>query len=114
MENNNLNKIHEIRKAWQTNRSSMYLTCQKINELEEQLAQSRAHKRQLQQNLTTLEIEEKSILGEIKTCKPAKTVFKSDLEKAITKFVNTAFFNLTKEGKAEMVKNLLDKALNAN
>lgn len=106
-----LSKIHEIRKAWATARSAMYLTCQKINELEEQLAQARAYKRQLQQNLTTLEIEEKSILGEIKTCKPTKTIFKTDLEKAITKFVNTAFFNLTKDGKAKMVKNLLNKAL---
>lgn len=107
----NLSKIHEIRKAWQTARSEMFLTCQKINELEESLAQARADKRMLQQKLTTLEVDEKLILGEIKPCKPAKTVFKTDLEKAITKFVRVAFFNLSKEDKASMVEKLLNDAM---
>lgn len=107
MQQDNLATIHEIRKAWQTNRSAMYITCQKINELEEQLAQARAHKRQIQQNLTTLEIEEKSILGEIKTYKPAKTIFKTNLEKAITTFVNKTFSQLSKPEKATMIETML-------
>lgn len=106
-----LSKIHEIRKAWTTARSRMFLTCQKINELEESLAQARASKRNLQQILTTLEVEEKLILGEIKDVKPAKTVFKTDLEKAITNFVKVAFFDLPKEAKATMVRELLEKAI---
>ena len=111
MQNNNMPQIHEIRKSWQTTRTQMFLTCQKINEIEESLSQAKAAKRLLQQKLTELEVLEKELIGNIKPIKPTKTVFKTPLEKAITSFVKNAFGHLSKEEKSTMVQNLLKEAI---
>ena len=103
-----MSKVHEIRREWQQVRSRMYLTCQKINELEEELAQARASKRTLQRELTSLEVEEKELLGEIKYCGPAKAI---KVKMAISACVKESFSHLTKEEKEELVKSLLGDLL---
>ena len=107
MRTEDLNKLHEIRKTWKAVKTKMVFTHQKIREMEDLLTQAKADKRRLQQELISLEIEEKYLLGEVKTCKPPKTVFKTDLEKAITKFVKITYFYLSKEDKDAMVKKIL-------
>ena len=103
-----MSKVHEIRREWQQVRSKMYLTCQKINELEEELAQARASKRSLQRELTSFEVKEKELLGEVKCCGPSKA---AKVEKAISAAVKESFSHLTKEGKEELVKSLLGDLL---
>ena len=98
-----MSKVHDIRKKWQTQRSRMYLTCQKINELEEELAQAKASKRTLQRELTSLEIKEKELLGEVKYCGPAKA---TKVEKAISTCVKESFSHLSQNEKEELVKSL--------
>ncbi len=102
-----LAKTHEIRKDWQTIKSRIYLEHQKIQELEQQLKNSRNNKKLFQQELTRLEIKEKELLGKVKDIKSTKKVFKTDLEKAITTFVNKAFSQLSKPKKDLMIKTML-------
>ena len=103
-----MSKVHEIRRKWQQLRSEMYLTCQKINELEEALAQAKASKRTFQRELTSLEIKEKELLGEVKYCGPAKAI---KVEKVISECVKESFSNLTRREKEELVKSLLGDLL---
>ena len=103
-----MSKVHNIRREWQETRSKMYLACQKINELEEELAQSRALKRTLQRELTTLEVKEKELLGEIKSCGPAKAI---KVEKVISTCVKESFSHLTQGEKEELVKSILGDLL---
>ena len=103
-----ISKVHEIRREWQETRSKMYLACQKINELEEELAQTRSSKRTLQRELTTLEVKEKELLGEIKSCGPAKAI---KVEKAISACVKESFSHLTQGEKEELVKSILGDLL---
>ena len=103
-----MSKVHEIRREWQQVRSKMYLTCQKINELEEELAQTRASKRSLQRELTSLEVKEKELLGEVKYCGPSKV---TKVKKAISACVKESFSYLTQEEKDELVKSLLGDLL---
>ena len=103
-----MSKVHEIRREWQQVRSKMYLTCQKINELEEELAQTRASKRTLQRELTSLEVKEKELLGEVKYCGPSKTV---KVEKAISTCVKESLSHLTQGEREELVKSLLGDLL---
>ena len=103
-----LSKVHEIRREWQQVRSEMYLTCQKINELEEALAQARASKRTFQRKLTFLEVKEKELLGEVKYCDPAKA---TKVKKAISACVKESFSYLTQGEKEELVKSLLGDLL---
>ena len=103
-----MSKVHEIRREWQQVRSKMYLTCQKINELEEELAQTRASKRTLQRELTSLEVKEKELLGEVMHCGPSKT---AKVEKAISTCVKESFSHLTQGEKEELVKSLLGDLL---
>ena len=101
-----MSKVHEIRREWQTQRSKMYLVCQKINELEEELAQARASKRALQRELTSLEVMEKELLGEVKHCGSAKAT-----SKVVTSSVKESFSHLTQGEKEELVKSLLGDLL---
>lgn len=103
-----MSKVHEIRREWQQVRSKIYLTCQKINELEEELAQARASKRIFQRELTSLEVKEKELLGEIKCCGPSKS---TKVEKAISTCVKESFSHLTQSEKEELVKSLLGDLL---
>ena len=103
-----MSKVHEIRREWQETRSKMFLTCQKINELEEELAQTRASKRSLQRKLTSLEVKEKELLGEVKYCGPSKS---AKVEKAISACVKESFSHLTQGEKEELVKSLLGDLL---
>ena len=106
-----MSKVHEIRREWQTQRSKMYLVCQKINELEEELAQARASKRALQRELTSLEVQEKELLGEVKHCGSAKATSKIKLSKVVTSSVKESFSHLTQGEKEELVKSLLGDLL---
>ncbi len=103
-----MSKVHRIRYEWQIQRSKMYLVCQKINELEEELAQARASKRILQRELTSLEIKEKELLGKVKYCGPAKSI---KVEKAISACVKESFSHLIQEKREELVKSLLGDLL---
>ena len=106
-----MSKVHEIRREWQTQRSKMYLVCQKINELEEELAQAKASKRAIQRELTSLEVQEKELLSEVKYLGPAKAASKMKLAKAVTSSVKESFSHLTQGEKEELVKSLLGDLL---
>lgn len=106
-----LDQVHSIRKEWQTLRSQMYLTCQKINELEEELAQARSTKRSVQQSLISLEVQEKELLGQIQYCGKAKDATKIKVKKALSASITEAFMQLPKEEKDSLVASLLEGIL---
>ena len=100
--------ITEVRIKWATTREAMRTTCDQINQLEDELASARSVKRNLQRELTELEVREKELLGEIKYCGPSKT---AKVEKAISTCVKESFSNLTQREKEELVKSLLGDLL---
>ena len=103
-----LSTVHEIRKEWQTTRSKMFLTCQKINELEQELAQARADKRAIQHHLISLETREKELLGEVKQCGFAHDTLKIKIRKAVSSSIKESLSSLSKSEKEELVKSLLE------
>ena len=100
--------ITEIRIKWATIREAMCTTCAQINQLEDELASARSVKRNLQRELTELEVREKELLGEVKYCGPAKV---TKVKKAISACVKESFSHLTQGEKEELVKSLLGDLL---
>jgi predicted nucleic acid-binding Zn-ribbon protein len=99
--------ITEVRIRWATTREAMRTTCIHINQLEDELASARSTKRNLQRELTELEIREKELLGQIKYCGSSVEARKSKVAKSVTSSVKEAFSGLSDEAKAELVKEIL-------
>jgi len=111
MTTSTLTQVHNIRKEWSTVRSRMFLTCQKINELEEELSQTRALKRKLQQELISMEVSEKELLSQIQHIGKAKDTIKLKVGKAISASITEAFSVLSEEDKKSLVNSLLEEIL---
>lgn len=103
-----MTKVHQIRKQWQTTRSQIFITCQKINELEEELAQARSSKRLYQRELIKLETSEKELLGEVKQCGFAHDTLKIKVRKAVSSSIKESLSSLSQSEKEELVKSLLE------
>lgn len=101
-------ELSAIRKEWATIRSQLHLTHQKINCIEEELAQARSSKRDLQFKLTQLEIREKEILGEIKYLGRAESARKIKIVKAVSNSIKEAFDSMSDQDKATLVNSLLE------
>lgn len=101
-------ELKALRIEWAQLRSQLHLTCQKINYLEEDLAQSRSKKRDLQFKLTALELREKEILGEVKYLGRAETSRKTKLTTALSNSVKEAFASMSDKEKADLVNSLLE------
>lgn len=99
--------ITQVRIKWATTRESMRTTCDHINRLEDELASARSTKRNLQRELTELEIKEKELMGQIKYCGSSIEARKSKVAKSVTSSVKEAFSGLSDEAKAELVKEIL-------
>ena len=99
--------ITEVRIRWATTREAMRTTCDHINQLEDELASAKSTKRNLQRELTELEIREKELLGQIKYCGSSVEARKSKVAKSVTSSVKEAFSGLSDEAKAELVKEIL-------
>ena len=99
--------ITQVRIRWATTREAMRTTCAHINQLEDELASARSTKRNLQRELTELEVKEKELLGQIKFCGSSIEARKSKVAKSVTSSVKEAFSGLSEEAKAELVKEIL-------
>lgn len=99
--------ITQVRIQWATTREAMRTTCAHINQLEDELASARSTKRNLQRELTELEVKEKELLGQIKYCGSSIEARKSKVAKSVTSSVKEAFSGLSDEAKAELVKEIL-------
>lgn len=99
--------ITEVRIKWATTREAMRTTCAHINQLEDELASAKSTKRNLQRELTELEIKEKELLGQIKYCGSSIEARKSKITRVISSSVKEAFSSLSDEDKAELVKEIL-------
>lgn len=99
--------ITEVRIRWATAREAMRNTCTHINQLEDELASAKSTKRNLQRELTELEVREKELLGQIKFCGSSIEARKTKVAKSVTSSVKEAFTGLSDEAKAELVKEIL-------
>ena len=104
-------ELTTLRVEWAQLRSQLHLTCQKINSIEEELAQTRFKKRDLQVKLTQLEIREKEILGQIKYCGRAEVARKTKVATVVTSSVKEAFSQMSDKEKADLVNSLLEGLL---
>lgn len=99
--------ITEVRIQWAATREAMRGTCAHINQLEDELASARSTKRNLQRELTELEIREKELMGQIKYCGSSIEARKAKASKVVASSVREAFSGLSDEAKAELVKEIL-------
>ena len=99
--------ITEVRIRWATAREAMRGTCAHINQLEDELASVRSTKRNLQRELTELEIREKGLMGQIKYYGTSVEARKAKASKVVASSVGEAFSGLSDEAKAELVKEIL-------
>ena len=99
--------IAEVRIRWATAREAMRGTCAHINQLEDELASARSTKRNLQRELTELEIREKELMGQIKYYGTSVEARKAKASKVVASSVKEAFSGLSDEAKAELVKEIL-------
>jgi hypothetical protein len=104
-------ELSTLRVEWAQVRSQLHLTCQRINCIEEELAQARSLKRDLQFKLTQLEVREKEILGEVKYLGRAESSRKTKVTQAISNSVKEAFANMSDTDKAALVNSLLEGLL---
>lgn len=101
-------ELSTLRVEWAQLRSQLHLACQKINSLEEELAQTRSKKRDLQFRLTQLEVREKEILGEVKYCGRAEVARKTKVASVVASSVKEAFSQMSDKEKADLVNSLLE------
>lgn len=104
-------ELSALRVEWAQVRSQLHLTCQRINCIEEELAQARATKRDLQFKLTKLEVREKEILGEVKYCGRAEVARKTKVATVVASSVKEAFAQMSDKEKADLVNSLLEGLL---
>lgn len=104
-------ELSTLRVEWSQLRSQLHLTCQRINCVEEELAQARSLKRDLQFKLTQLEVREKEILGEVKYLGRAESARKSKVTQVISSSVKEAFAGMSDQEKAALVNSLLEGLL---
>lgn len=104
-------ELSTLRVEWAQVRSQLHLTCQRINCIEEELAQARSLKRDIQFRLTKIEVREKEILGEVKYLGRAESARKTKLQTTISASVKEAFSNMSDQDKAALVNSLLEGLL---
>lgn len=99
--------ITDVRIQWAATREAMRDTCTHINQLEDELASARSTKRNLQRELTELEVREKELLGQIKFCGSSTEARKQRVTKALSSSIKESFSSLSDDEKREMVKEIL-------
>lgn len=99
--------ITEVRIRWATTREAMSTTCAHINQLEDELASARSTKRNLQRELTELEVREKELMGQIKYCGSSIEARKAKASKVVASSIKESFSSLSDDEKREMVREIL-------